>query len=310
MSASVSYQACSVKRRRSTKDEMAALYAALNSIVDSRPSDVWGCRQIYYQTVVRGLVEKSDKNANRIGAALIHMRDNGLLDPDRIEDESREILDGRDGFGVEDIVDVIPASLESNFWRDRDVHLQIWLEKRGLSEQARRVTSAYHVPLIPAGGFASISIVRRAARLLLDSDKPRAVIMHLSDFDGSGKIAADAIERRLRDAAPGVRIDYERIGLSLAQIRRFGLVTQDFARDPSNQHTRDWPHKFTAQLDALLPEQLRAIIEENINRYMTAGERDEIVAVQEVTRDRLVRMLQSDEFQALRQIFRVDEEAR
>lgn len=101
MSASVSYEACSVKRRRSTKDEMAALYAARNSIVDSRPSDVWGCRQIYYQTVVRGLVEKSDKNANRIGAALIHMRDNGLLDPDRIEDESREILDGRDGFGVE-----------------------------------------------------------------------------------------------------------------------------------------------------------------------------------------------------------------
>ena len=284
---------------------MAARYDALNAIIASRPDDVWTCRQIYYQAVVAGLVEKSPQNAQLIGNALIFMRDNGLLDPDRIEDESREIHDENDGRSVADLVSIIPHNFGLEFWHQRDVHLQVWIEKRGLTEQARRITSIYNVPLIPAGGFASISIVRRAAELLVNSGKAYAVIMHLADFDASGRIAADAIERRYRDSALGINIRFERIGLNEQQIERFGLITQEFEHHSTNRHTGGWPFDFTAQLDALLPEQLRAIIEEGINRFMTREERDTIAARQDLIRDKLTRMLASDGFRALRRTFGV-----
>ena len=62
-------------RQGTTADEMEARYDALEAIVDEiSPCSV---RQVYYQAVVRGLVEKTEAAYGKVQRALVILRRDG-----------------------------------------------------------------------------------------------------------------------------------------------------------------------------------------------------------------------------------------
>lgn len=83
-----SYRACSTKRTRRKKTEIARIKAAIYDIVKGdRPMTV---RQVFYQLVVRDLIEKTEKEyETTVIRLLTNMRLSGELPFEWIIDESR-----------------------------------------------------------------------------------------------------------------------------------------------------------------------------------------------------------------------------
>ena len=81
------YEAGHIKRKRSTKTEMAERYDALVDIVtDAAPTGVRFC---YYRAVSQGIVPKTDNGYAQVQRALMHLRETGVIHWTSITDSSR-----------------------------------------------------------------------------------------------------------------------------------------------------------------------------------------------------------------------------
>ena len=83
----MTYRACSIKRSRRTKDSVEAVRTAIHKVLkDDHPQTV---RQVFYQLVARGVIEKSEKEyQGTVIRLLVEMRLNGKVPWDWIVDES------------------------------------------------------------------------------------------------------------------------------------------------------------------------------------------------------------------------------
>jgi hypothetical protein len=82
------YEACSIKRARRTKEEIEAIRAAIKNVLDAdHPQTV---RQVFYQLVVRGVIEKTENEyQTTVIRLLTDMRLAGEISFERIIDSSR-----------------------------------------------------------------------------------------------------------------------------------------------------------------------------------------------------------------------------
>ncbi len=144
----------------------------------------------------------------------------------------------------------------------------MWLEKDALSGVIYPVTSLYDVPLMVARGYASLSFLHGAAEYINELDVP-AYIYHLGDFDPSGVNAAEKIEQTLRDLAPRADIHFERIAVTPAQIQAWGLPTRPTKQTDSRAKGFG---AVSVELDAIEPDELRALVRRYIERHLPASE--------------------------------------
>jgi hypothetical protein len=127
------------------------------------------------------------------------------------------------------------------------------------------VTAEYDVPLMVARSYASLTFLHAAAGAIEANDKP-AHIYHLGDWDPSGQDAADHIERKLREYAPGVPIHFEKLAIAERQIAEWNLPTRPTKQ--SDSRARGWKGD-SVELDAIPPDRLRALVRDAIERHIT-----------------------------------------
>ncbi len=156
------------------------------------------------------------------------------------------------------------ATYRKALWRDSDSYVEIWLEKDALSGVVLPVTKKFDVPLMVARGYASETFLRAAGDYMGAVEKP-CFVYHFGDFDPSGQDAARAVEKGLRQHAPGAEIRFERVAVTQPQIDEWNLPTR-----PTKQ-TDSRAKKFgpvSVELDAINPNKLRELIEEVIVRHL------------------------------------------
>jgi hypothetical protein len=150
-------------------------------------------------------------------------------------------------------------------WRDQDVYVEFWLEKDGLSSAILGVTAQYDVPLMPARGYSSITFLHAAAEAIKENGKP-AYIYHLGDWDPSGQDAADHIERKLRQYAPGIPIHFEKLAVTERQIIEWKLPSRPTKE--SDSRSKNWRGR-SVELDAVDPNRLRQLVRGRIERHIS-----------------------------------------
>ena len=264
--AAASYPASRIKRTRATQQEVQARRAALLGIIhEMRPMTV---RQCFYQATVRNLVDKSEAGYDKVQTDLVVMRRSGALPYDWLADNTRWQRKPTTYASITDALKETARFYRKALWTSADTYVEVWLEKDALSGVIYPVTSLYDVPLMVARGYASLSFLHGAAEYINELDVP-AYIYHLGDFDPSGVNAAEKIEQTLRDLAPRADIHFERIAVTPAQIQAWELPTRPTKQTDSRAKGFG---AVSVELDAIEPDELRALVRRYIERHLPASE--------------------------------------
>jgi len=149
------------------------------------------------------------------------------------------------------------------------------------------VTSMYDVPLMVARGYASLSFLHTAAEAINDLAVP-AHIYHCGDFDPSGVNAGEKIEETLRELAPDAEIYFERIAVTLGQITAWALPTRP--TKASDTRSKNFG-SISVELDAIEPNQLRAIVQAAIEQHLPQEQFEILKAAEESERDLITRLV-------------------
>jgi hypothetical protein len=278
------YEASHIKRCRATRSEIEVRRSALYDIVEEmRPMTV---RQVFYQATVHGVVEKTEAGYTKVQTDLVKMRKAGALRYDWLADNTRWQRRPRTFDSVEDALNETARLYRKSLWTDANAYVEIWLEKDALSGVVYPITSMYDVPLMVARGYASLSFLHSAADEINDLDVP-TFIYHLGDYDPSGVNAGEKIEETLRELAPDAEIHFERIAVNPSQIYLWELPTRP--TKASDSRSKNFG-EISVELDAIEPRQLRALVEEAIQRHLPAEQFDVLKAAEESERS-LIRKL-------------------
>lgn len=158
-------------------------------------------RQLYYQFVARGFILNKQSEYKRLGTIVNDARLAGQIDWDYLTDRTRNSV-GRNQFS--DAVDFIDRATRSWFhtdwWKDQDVHVEVWVEKEALAGVVENTTYDYDVRSLACRGYMSQSEQWAAAQRFLSFVKQgkRIVVIHLGDHDPSGVDMSRDNKDRLR----------------------------------------------------------------------------------------------------------------
>jgi hypothetical protein len=193
-----SYRPCPIKRDRRTGADMAALRDAIIAvIVDDPPMTV---RQVFYQLVSRGVIEKSEAQyKGTVIRLMTEMRFSGDLPWENVVDESRQVRNTQTFDNVQDAVAQTVEFYRRSALAQSNDYLEIWCEKDALTGALWDVTSDYDVPLMVSHGMSSITFLHGTALEIQKAAQhgKRSFIYQFGDHDPSGVAIQRSMERRL-----------------------------------------------------------------------------------------------------------------
>jgi hypothetical protein len=100
-----------------------------------------GVRQAFYQTVARGLMDRTDADYDKVQRALVAMRRAGRVPYGWIVDGTRWMRKPRSFLSLEQAVQQTAESYRRAVWDDQPVRVEIWLEKAAAGRRDPRCHS-------------------------------------------------------------------------------------------------------------------------------------------------------------------------
>jgi len=256
-------------------------------------------RQLHYQFVARDLYENTQRNYKKLGDIIRNGRMAGLVDWDSIEDRTRSLY-GKTTYGdPSEPINSLQYQYAEDLWRDQPVRLEVWIEKNALTGVISPATSRNRIDYFPTIGYPSISALKEAATRLNNYNNPpswkdegtvpqKVVILYLSDHDPEGMQMPEKVEETL--ATMGVEnFEVKRIGLTLDQVREFN-PPPSFAKETSARYTeyvRRYGTDQAWELDALQPDVIQALIQEQADHYRDVDLWEIAVENEEASRERI-----------------------
>jgi hypothetical protein len=250
--------------KRRTKFEIDEIEQAILGVVSmNAPMTV---RQVFYQLVSLGIIEKSDAEYRGVVVRLLtRLRMDERMPWSWITDGTRWMRKGVRYGSVEEALEATSRHYRRDYWRELDDYVEVWLEKDALAGVLFDVTDHWGVPLMVTRGFASLSYIHNAAETIENTGKPTHVF-YFGDYDPSGLEIDRNLERRLREFAPTSAIHFERIAVRREQIEEYALPTRPTKRTAN--HGRGLHEGDSVELDAIPPATLRALVRAAIERHV------------------------------------------
>ena len=176
------------------------------------------------------------------------------------------------------------ATYRKALWRDAGSYVEIWLEKDALSGAILQITDKFDVPLMVARGYSSETFLHTFGNYMAAVKKP-CFVYHFGDFDPSGQDAVRAVEKGLRQHAGNAEIHFERIAVTRRQIDEWNLPSRPTKQSDSRAKGFS---ALSVELDAIDPNQLRALVNEAIERHLPPHEYRVLLAAEESERQAIV----------------------
>src|SRR5215831_8732217 len=114
-------------------------------------------------------------------------------------------------------------------------------------------------------------------------------IYHFGDFDPSGVNAGEKIEETLRKMAPDAAIAFERVAVKEEQIVDWDLPTRP--TKASDSRAKNFGSALSVELDAIEPNQLRALVQEAIEQHLPIEQFEILKAAEESERAIISRLV-------------------
>jgi hypothetical protein len=259
------FSGATVKKSRGRPvGSIGATTRAIREAVDALQDeyDQMTVRQAFYALTVRGIVEKTEAGYRQVQRQILLMRREDLLPWEFIADGTRWRYQPDTWDSTEDALQQTARTYRRNLWRSQSVRLEFWLEKDALASIVSDVTYRWGVGLMVSRGQSSDTYCYNAARDAQDAWDQADVgtaVYTLYDADKSGRIAAEKIEEKLRAYSDDVPIIVERLAVTDGQIAAWNLPTRP---------AKEKGEPDAVELDAILPGQLKALVENAITSHI------------------------------------------
>ena len=250
-------------KSRRTKAAVQAIRDAIYQIVEEyQPMTV---RQVFYQLVTRGVIAKTEAEyKTTVCRLLVQMRRDGQLPFHWIADNTRWQRKPRTYGSLQAMLENCQATYRRALWGDQDTYVEVWLEKEALAGVLIDVTARWDVPLMVTRGYPSVSFLHSAAEAI--AEESRTIhLYYFGDHDPSGIDIDRFVERELRQYAPDCDLTFQRVAVLNEQIDQFDLQTRPTKRTDSRSRSFEGE---SVEVDAIAPDQLRAICEKCITRHI------------------------------------------
>ncbi len=247
-------------RQRRTKRAIEQLKAVLYEVLAAdHPMTV---RQVFYQLVARGAIEKTEAEYKRTVCRLLAvMRRAEELPYTWLEDNTRWVRRPESYASVDDYLDLVQRPYRRALWDDQPDYVELWCEKDALAGVVYEATAPWDVPLKVARGYASLTYLYEAAQTM-PPDKA-CYLYYLGDHDPSGRDAERYVREQLEHF--GVVATFERLAVTAEQIIAYELPTRPTKR--SDRRGGDFRGR-SVELDALPPDVLREVVARAIERHL------------------------------------------
>jgi hypothetical protein len=260
-------------------------------------------RQVYYRLIGLDVIEKTEQAYGRLGIHVANARRAGIIPFDSITDADVEGLN-------------IPRTdllwRQEDFWKSTErqakthsrfpaegqpYRIIVWTEAAGTVTQLERGLDDLPVTVHSGGGQTSLTMVKAVADAVMEEDRP-TVLLHVGDHDPSG----DVIWRSFTEDVGAFVADDGgpefvpvRLALTLDQIIDHDVIEQPHKRATSQAvltKQRAWAEEqierggtgLTAQLEALPPDVLLAIVRGEIDNWVDQDALAERIAGEEEDR--------------------------
>ncbi len=258
-------------RRRATDAQMQERAAFL--IDYARNHGPVTVRQLYYAAEVAGLpgIEKTEQSYSKIAKQVLALRRDGSIPYHHISDGTRSALGGEyndsSRSSWQESLHQAAACHSFPLWFGEPHRVQVWLEKDALAGVVAPALQDTRVPLYVARGQTSETFAHEAMQDVSDGVETVHVYA-LFDCDLAGMDAANALYEKLCrfSRARGFEIKFNRLALYPKQVTEMRLPTRE--PKPERGAIKRWPHSFAAELDAIPPDRLRAMVRKAIETHM------------------------------------------
>lgn len=270
---------------------MAAIRQAIHDVIEDDPPMT--VRQVFYQLVSRGVVEKTERQYQKTVIRLMtEMRLSGDLPYEWVVDMSRQVQNTQTFDNVQDAIEHTAQFYRRSALKQSDVYVEVWCEKDALAGAMWDVTSDYDVPLMVSRGMPSITFLHGSALEIQRAAEhgKRSFIYQFGDHDPSGVLIPQTIERRLTEMCEELGCPpptVKRVALTESHIRRYRLPTRPTKRD-GNTHAAGFEGD-SVELDALPPRVLRDMVHKVIEQHVSPVATEALRAAEDSERD-LLRM--------------------
>ncbi|HEV2107658.1 MAG TPA: hypothetical protein VGR16_05300 [Thermomicrobiales bacterium] len=254
----------SPKKARTPQAKTQALWDAIGAVAEDY--ERMSVRQLYYQLVSRGVIEKTEAAYKRVCDASAQMRLDGRLPYQKIADGHRTRRGVFAHGGLGEALETAHDLYRRNYWIDQPCYVEVWSEKDALTGVIQPVCQRYGVTYVATRGFPSITLRYESAIALMKIGKPTAVL-YFGDHDASGQKISDNLEAELRHH--GANVWVRRIALNPDHVRRYALPTRPGKQSDSRQAA--FTKRFgdaSVELDALPPDALTDLVETSIWEYI------------------------------------------
>lgn len=225
-------------------------------------------RQVYYQFVSKDWISNTETSYNKLQSTLSNARLSGLIDWNHIVDRTRKMEQNSHWNSPREILEICAEQFQLDVRLTQDVYIEVWVEKDALLGIVERVSRENDVPYMSCRGYASHSVIWRAAQRCIEEEESgrETVIIQLSDHDPSGVDMSGDLQRRM--VLFGSSAEVERIALTMDQINKFNpppnpakITDSRYEAYQEEYGEESW------ELDALDPREITHLIQEAIDKH-------------------------------------------
>jgi hypothetical protein len=284
------YAACPIKRARRTKADIAVIRDAIVDVLTE--GDRMTVRQVFYQLVVRNVIEKSEAAYQGIVIRLLtEMRLDGTVPWEWIVDETRRTRQTRTFDSISDALEDTAKFYRRSALRECSDYIEIWCEKEALAGLIWDEASDYDVPVLVSKGMPSLSqLIGTAKQIKLAAEAGKQTFIYqFGDHDPTGELIPKAMERRLDELCD--QLDCQppllmRTALTPRLISEYDLPTRPTKRD-GNTHAKAFAGD-SVELDALPAYVLRMLVHVVIEEHISTNALETLRAAEESERETLM----------------------
>jgi hypothetical protein len=248
-------------------------------------------RGVGYKLFSAGLIPSmADAEMQRVYRLLRLAREEGTIPWEWIVDETRELERVSTWNDPAEYARAVARSYRRDFWNQQPDRVEVWSEKGTVRGVLAPVLDEYAVGFRVMHGFGSATEVHGVA----EANEQPLIVLYVGDYDPSGmNMSEHDLPTRL-EKYDGHHVELRRIALTLPQTR--GLLSfpaSDKKKDTRypwfvrNFGDRCW------ELDALDPNALREIVEEEIKAEIEPGAWEHCARINQAEQESLRTVLDS-----------------
>ena len=255
------------QHRRRTRSEIAKLESQIEAVLTEEPGQ--SVRHVFYRMTDPRLdvsVAKTESGYRQVQQRCLSMRRDGTIPYYWITDSTRMGWHVHTYDGPADFLRRTAGLYRSILWTSSQPHVEVWCESRSIAGTLLSDCQQLAVSLYPAGGFASDTLCHDAAMSINNLARERAVVIYIGDYDPSGVLIDQDIERKMRSHLH-CPLDFKRIAINQNQIDLYGLP----AKPRKTTDRRRLDIQTTVEAEAMPAGTLRGILRSAVEHYLPAG---------------------------------------